>query len=174
MKFVSRIGLVATVAFAGPAFASDLFGGVYAHATRVFTLNTYEGGADVELGYRWNLLFPSGLLRGLQPYVLGSVNSKGGTDFAAAGLSYKIGHKLYLRPGLGVAVHTGPHRAYDALGVRYDLGSRVVFEPELALGFRLAPRVGIEASFTHLSHAQIFSQQNPGQDYFGVRLNLKL
>ena len=174
MKSVFAAAIAATVVVAGPASANDLFGGVYAHATQVFTLNTYEGGADVELGYRWNRVFPNGPFRGLQPYVLGSVNSKGGTDFAAAGLSYKIGHKLYLRPGLGVAVHTGPHRAYDALGVRYDLGSRIVFEPELALGFRITPRVGIEASFTHLSHAQIFSQQNPGQDNFGVRLNLAL
>ncbi|NIJ06792.1 hypothetical protein FHS31_000374 [Sphingomonas vulcanisoli] len=174
MNSVWGSAAAAAIMLAVPASANDLFGGVYRHDLLLFTKDIHEGGADFEFGYRWNHLFTTGPIRGLQPYVVGSVNSRGGTDFAAAGLGYKIGHRLYIRPGLGIAIHDGPHRRYDSAGIRTDLGSRVVFEPELALGFRVAPRIGVEASFTHLSHAQIFSQQNPGIDNLGVRVNLKL
>ena len=35
-------------------------------------------------------------------------------------------------------------------------------------------RMTIEASWVHLSHAQLFAKQNPGLDTVGVRLNYKL
>jgi lipid A 3-O-deacylase len=47
----------------------------------------------------------------------------------------------------------------------------VLFEPEIGIGFRLNGRASIEASWVHMSHAQLFSHQNPGIDNLGVRLN---
>lgn len=161
--------VTATVASAAPAAAADLFGGVYAHDVGLFTKTIHESGADVELGYRFD---PVPFL-GLQPYLLGSVNSHLDTDFVAAGVSRRFGSRVYLRPGFAVAVHDGRIRRYVG-DERVDLGSRVLFEPELALGVQVAPRIGIEASYTHLSHAQIFSHQNPGEDMLGVRVNLHL
>jgi len=32
----------------------------------------------------------------------------------------------------------------------------------------------IEASWVHMSHAQIFGKQNPGMDNLGVRLSIQL
>ena len=78
-----------------------------------------------------------------------------------------------MRPGIGVAVHTRSSRG-SANGLRTDLGSRILFEPELGVGYRLSDRVSVEASWVHLSHAQLLSRQNPGMDSFGVRLSWRL
>ena len=59
--------------------------------------------------------------------------------------------------------------------IRTDLGSRVLFEPEIGLGYRLDGKTAVEASWVHVSQGQIFdSQQNPGIDMMGVRLVRKL
>jgi lipid A 3-O-deacylase len=42
------------------------------------------------------------------------------------------------------------------------------------VGTRINSRISIEASWVHLSHAQLFARQNPGIDNLGVRLNLAL
>jgi hypothetical protein len=79
-----------------------------------------------------------------------------------------------VQPALGLAVQTGKMPVYAANGTRTDLGSRVLFEPELGVGVQLAPRISAEASWVHMSHAQIFGRQNPGIDNIGVRLNVGL
>ena len=80
-----------------------------------------------------------------------------------------MGSTLYVRPGIGIAVNDGPRRAYRK-GRRADLGSPVTFEPELAFGWRLSPRLALEASWIHLSHATLFSRQNRGMDSWGLRM----
>ena len=109
----------------------------------------------------------------LQPFVVGSVNRNGDTSFAAAGLSLKLGGRLYARPGVGLAVHDAPGRSFRG-DTRSDFGSRVLFDLEMAVGIEVAPRVSIEASYVHLSHGQIFSGQNPGLDLIGARVNIRL
>jgi hypothetical protein len=72
-------------------------------------------------------------------------------------------------------VQTGEMPVFGSDGVRQDLGSRLVFEPELAIGYRLAPRISVEAALVHRSHAGLFnSRQNPGMDSLGLRLTFKL
>jgi hypothetical protein len=48
----------------------------------------------------------------------------------------------------------------------------VLFEPELGIGAQVTDRLSVEASWVHMSHARLFSRQNPGIDNLGVRLNL--
>lgn len=169
------IGIGALAAAAAPASASDLFGGVFKHAVDTpLTKDTGEGGVDFQLGYRFDPIVKVGPLGGPAPYLLGSINERGDTSFAAAGIGWRFGGPIYIRPGLGIAVHTGPSYRVGADGYRTDLGSRVLFEPELGIGVQLLPRVTLEASWTHLSHAQIFSRQNPGLDMIGARINLHL
>lgn len=114
----------------------------------------------------------------IEPYVLGSLNSeKGGTDFVGVGVSRKFGlGGVYVRPGVGLVVHNAPKlRVSPTTGLRTDLGSRVLFEPEIAIGMNVAPRVSVEASWVHISNARLFdSRQNPGIDMIGLRANLKL
>lgn len=158
-----------------PVAAADLFGGVFAHGVNTpLTLSTHEGGTDFEIGYRWNRFAGLGPIGGPAPYAFVSVNDTGDTSLAAAGLAWRIGGPLYMRPGIGLAIHTGPSRRVDASGERTDLGSRVLFEPELGVGVAVLPRIEIEATWVHVSHAQLFSHQNPGLDMIGARLNLHL
>ena len=46
---------------------------------------------------------------------------------------------------------------------------RILFEPEIALGYRVSERLALEASYLHISHATIFGDQNPGLTDIGVR-----
>jgi hypothetical protein len=173
---VMRILLCAAAASAligaGPAQAGELFGGLYVHDVKTpLTLSGEEGGVDLQLGYRGGRIGRTPL----QPYVFGALNSAGNTSYAAAGLSAKFGKSVYIRPGLGIAVHTGSAKNFeDPTNGKIDFGSRVLFEPELGLGAQISDRASIEASWVHMSHARIFGRQNPGIDNIGVRLNLKL
>jgi lipid A 3-O-deacylase len=153
-----------------PAHAGEVFGGVYAHDVKLPTDKSgIEGGADVMLGYRGGNIGHTPL----QPYIFGALNTAGQTSYAAVGLSAKFGRSIYIRPGVGIAIHTGSAQKFqDLSNDKIDFGSRVLFEPELAVGTQINGRLGIEASWVHMSHAQLFGRQNPGIDNLGVRLNL--
>jgi lipid A 3-O-deacylase len=111
----------------------------------------------------------------LQPYAFAAVNTAGKTHYAAAGLSAKFGDKFFIRPGLGIAVHTGSTKDFqDESNDELELGSRVLFEPELGIGARINDRTTLEASWVHMSHGLLFGDQNPGMDNIGVRLSWKL
>jgi len=156
---------------AAPAQASEIFGGLLAHDVDTpLTKGGFEDGADVEIGFRGGRL---GFLGGPSPYAFASIATGGETHMAAAGLSWRLGGRLYARPGLGLAVHSrSSHGVMN--GLRTDLGSRVLFEPELGLGYQLSDRVAVEATWVHVSHAQLFSRQNPGMDSIGIRLSYRL
>jgi len=164
--------LFLALGIAAPAQAGELFGGVYVHDVDTpLTQSGIENGADIQLGYRGGRIGRTPL----QPYVFGALNTAGDTSYAAVGLSAKFGKQVYLRPGLGIAIHNGSTKKFqDLSNDQIDFGSRVLFEPEIGLGVQLSDRASIEASWVHLSHAQLFGHQNPGIDNFGVRLNLAL
>ena len=173
MKALVRSCMV-LIALAAPAAANagELFGGVYVHDVKTpLDKSGIEGGADVMLGYRGGSIGHTPL----QPYIFGALNTAGETSYAAVGLSAKFGRSIYIRPGLGIAVHTGSAEKFqDPSNDKIDFGSRVLFEPELGVGAQINDRLSIEASWVHMSHAQLFGRQNPGIDNLGVRLNLKL
>ena len=154
------------------AGASDIFGGLYVHDVKTpLDKSGVEGGADVQLGWRGERLgrFP------IQPYVFGALNTAGDTSYAAAGLSMKFGEGVFVRPGLGIAVHNGSAKNFeDPTNGKIDFGSRILFEPEIGVGARISSRATVEASWVHMSHAQLFGRQNPGIDNFGVRLSFGL
>jgi hypothetical protein len=155
-----------------PALAGEVFGGLYVHDVDTFlTKSGVEEGTDVQLGWRGGRLGKTPL----QPYVFGALNTAGETSYAAVGLSAKFGRSIYVRPGLGIAVHNGSAKNFaDPANGKIDFGSRVLFEPELGIGAHVNNRLSIEASWVHMSHAQIFGRQNPGIDNIGVRLNFRL
>jgi hypothetical protein len=159
-----------TAAVPTAANAGELFGGLYVHDVRTpLDRSGIEGGMDVMLGWRGEKIARTPL----QPYVFAAVNTAGNTNYGAVGLSAKFGDRIYFRPGLGIAVHTGSsgdHFRNDKIA----FGSRLLFEPEIAVGTRISDRATIEASWIHMSHAQLFGRENPGIDNFGVRLSLKL
>jgi lipid A 3-O-deacylase len=153
-----------------PAHAGDVFGGIYVHDVKLPTDKSgIEKGMDVQLGYRWDNIGHTPL----QPYVFGALNTAGQTSYAAAGLSAKFGRTIYIRPGIGIAIHNGSADKFFRTD-RIAFGSRVLFEPELGIGTRVNSRLSIEASWVHMSHAQLFGRENPGIDNLGVRLTLGL
>jgi len=159
-------------AAAAPAQAGELFGGLFVHDVKTpLTLSGVESGADAQIGWRGGRIGKTPL----QPYVLASVNSAGNTHFAAAGISAKFGDRIFIRPGVGIAVHSGSAANFDnPFNDEIEFGSRVLFEPELGIGARLTDRTTIEASWVHLSQGQVFGRQNPGIDNLGVRLSYRL
>ncbi|MEO8142474.1 MAG: acyloxyacyl hydrolase [Sphingomicrobium sp.] len=174
MKTSILTGLaIAALAAATPAQAGELFGGLFVHNvdTPLSLGGSPEGGIDLQLGYRGGPIIKG---TGIEPYVFASANTQGDTHFAAAGLSWKFGDRIYIRPGIGLAVHTGSSRNRDnPFNDKIEFGSRILFEPELGIGARLNDRMSIEASWVHLSHATLFGRQNPGIDNIGARLNYK-
>jgi hypothetical protein len=168
---------VAIVAAAIPsgACAGELFGGLYVHDVKTpLDESGLESGVDVQLGYRGGTM--GHLWHGaLQPYVFAAVNTDGNTNYGSVGISakYQLGQNWFFRPGLGIAIHTGSAGKYFRTD-KIAFGSRVLFEPEIAIGTRLNKRLGVEASWIHLSHGQLASKENPGIDNIGVRLNLTL
>lgn len=174
MNSVVRLFVAASAALAAaaPAQASEIFGGLYVHDVDTFlTLSGVEDGFDAQVGWRGGRIGRTPL----QPYVFASVHSKGQTHFAAAGISAKFGDEFFIRPGLGIAVHTGNAGNFqDPTNDEVEFGSRVLFEPELGVGARINERMTLEASWVHLSQGQIFGKQNPGMDNLGVRLTVEL
>lgn len=159
-----------------PAAAQEVWGGIAAHGVDTpFTKDIGERGTDLQAGYRFAPVEGLSAIGSPEPYVVAVVNLDGETNLFAAGLSWKLGDRLYLRPGIGIAIHDGPDFRVDpATNLRTDLGSRVLFEPEIAVGIQATPRLSIEASWIHVSHAQLFGGQNPGLDIIGVRANWRL
>lgn len=176
VKRLYCIASLTALAIASPAKADEIYAGIGSQdiATPV-AMDIGAEGVDFQIGYRGDRLEALSFIGKPSPYILASVNSAGDTSFAAAGLSWKFGDRLYVRPGIGIAIHDGPELQFAPDGSQTQLGSRVLFEPELSVGVRLSEKAGVEATWVHLSHARIFSRvQNPGLDIFGVRLVLEL
>ena len=178
MKSAALLYLAAVLAAVSSGVeAGELFGGVHIHDVRTpLDESGIESGADLSLGYRGDRIGHLWKAQ-LQPYVFAAVNTNGNTSYGAIGLAAKFPLnslcRCYFRPGLGLAVHTGSAGKFFRTD-KIAFGSRVLFEPEIGLGTEVTSRLSIEASWVHMSHAQIFGKENPGIDNLGVRLNLAL
>lgn len=86
---IAALGAVTSAMGAAPPVqAQEVFVGVAAHAVDTpFTFDTQEGGADLQLGYRGAPIEALDFLGSPEPYVFGSLNTRGDTSFAAAGLA---------------------------------------------------------------------------------------
>lgn len=171
------MGVAAALALTVPASAqaAELFGGLYVHDVKLpLDESGIETGLDLSIGVRGGAIARVWRAE-LQPYAFGAVNTAGNTDYAALGIAAKLplGAGWYFRPGVGIAIHDGSAGKYYRTD-KIAFGSRVLAEPEIAIGKQVAPRLSIEASWVHMSHAQLFGKENPGIDNLGVRLNLKL
>jgi len=169
-KFASLLLPLTLLGFAAPAHSAEIFGGIYDHDVKLPTDKSgIESGVDLMLGWRGGRIGHTPL----QPYVLGALNSAGNTSYAAAGLSMKFGDRVFFRPGLGLAIHNGSADKFFRTD-KIAFGSRVLFEPEIGVGMRISNRATVEASWVHMSHAQLFGHENPGIDNLGVRVSVGL
>ncbi len=115
------IGMIAT-----PAHADEIAIGIAGqNVITPVAQNSFSEGTDIQLAYRWDRIDGLGAIGKPSPYVLGSISIDGEASFAAAGLSWKIGDKIYVRPGIGIAVHDDPKLEFAPDGSQTQLGSRV-------------------------------------------------
>jgi hypothetical protein len=121
-------------------------------------------------------------------HLLVGVNTSGGTNYLASGLAWRfpLSERLYVQPGIGLAIHDGrvnlpspdepgltPAERLKRLNdfqTKLDLGSRVLFEPELSIGWKATRRLSVEVSWIHLSHGKLAGDYNPGLGDIGLRL----
>ena len=176
MRLIATLGaMIMAIVLPSAARAGEIFVGLHDHDVKTpLDASGIETGVDLSLGYRGGSighLFNAQL----QPYIFGAINSAGDTDYAAAGIDarFPLGNSFYVRPGIGIAVHDGSAAKYYRTD-RIAFGSRVLFEPEVAIGAQVSRRLSIEASWVHMSHAQLFGKENPGIDNLGVRLNFAI
>ncbi len=180
-------GILASVA--SPALAGEALIGIYSHdiSDRI-SFGGVEHGQQIVGGVRTASLDELAWAFKPRVHLIVGVNTRGGTNYAAAGLSWRFnfaGDRFYLEPGIGAALHTGKvdlpspdepgltpaerqRRLFD-WQTKLDLGSRVLFEPEWSLGWKATDRLSMELSWIHLSHAQLAGKQNPGLGDFGLR-----
>lgn len=145
-----------------------------------------NGTTDVELAYR------SAPLRFLlKPRLTGKlqINTDGRTSFASAGAAWRqhfLRDRFYVQAGVGLTVIDGyaftpdpfqpglsseeAQRRYAIYRRRTSFGSKLLFNPNAAVGFRLTSKWAMELAWEHYSHRQLFSDQNPGIDNVGIRL----
>lgn len=187
----------AVLACATAASAGELIVGAYKHDVTFIGEAVglgaagREDGVDLHLGYRTDRLENLTWLGKPQVHAFVSLNSENTSNFVAAGFSWPIDFGdeggFYFRPGMGLAYTDGEtglppvnepgisqeeiQRRLKLYNTRIDFGSKVLFQPELALGYRFNDKWAAELSYVHLSNGQIFHQgKNQGLDDLGVRL----
>ena len=199
---IAALAALVSTGVAAPAMAGEAWVGAYAHDI-TFVGETLglgaagkEDGTNFHIGYRTDRLdsFPD-WMGGPRAHVFASINSGDDTSYVAAGLNWHVplgdSGRFYLQPGFGLAWQD----SYDTLpsysepgltqaeidyrvglrSTKIEFGSKVLFQPELALGMNLSDRTAVELSYVHLSNGQILAQgKNEGLDELGVRLVYRL
>jgi lipid A 3-O-deacylase len=188
IPFLTIAAAAATLA-AGPTVAGEVFAGAYVHdVDDGISYGKFEEGAQIVVGARTTALDELAFLGKPRVHVLAGVNTSGGTNYVATGLSWRfhVSERVYVQPGIGVAIHDGrvnlpspdepgitPQERLKRLSdfqTKLDLGSRVLFEPELSVGWKATRRLSVELSWIHLSHAKLAGDYNPGVGEVGVRV----
>jgi len=176
---------------ASPAWAGEALLGVYAHDIDDQISNGhFEEGPQIVGGVRTAALDELAFLYRPRVHLIVGVNTHhGGTNYIATGLSWRFhpagGDRFYVEPGIGLAIHDGhvnlpspyeqgitlveAQKRFRDYQTKLDLGSRVLFEPEISFGWKATGRLSVELSWIHMSHAQLAGKQNPGLGDFGLR-----
>ena len=145
-----------------------------------------NGTADVQLLYR-----TAPLRFALKPRLVAKaqISLEGRTSFASVGAEWRqhiLEGRVYGQVGIGLTIHNGyrftpnpfvpglpideAQRRFAIYQTQTSFGSRVLFNPNASIGVRLSQKWAAELVWEHHSHAQVFSDQNPGIDHVGLRL----
>ncbi|WP_198008760.1 acyloxyacyl hydrolase [Ahrensia sp. R2A130] len=184
--------LISTAAFAAPASANDFgldearFGGTWAqpdwldanHAEddqfginaellfRPINIDLF-GVADGETeGFLYSIMNPRAHLGGMVNF------DDDGTSYGYAGLTWQFGltEALFLEGGFGLALNNGEERPS---ATRAGLGSAITFRESIALGVNVTENITALIQLEHLSHAEVFDDQNRGLSNISARIGYK-
>lgn len=180
-----------------PPSRAEAFAGVLAHGMKLwrdvppgYLLESAEesGTVDVELGWRSARFDRLRWLARPHAVAKAQVNTDRRTSFFSSGLEWRqhVARSFYVQGGVGVAYQTGYRFTpdpfapglsrqqrldrFDVYANRTSFGSKMLFNPNLSVGLRVAPRWAVEIAYEHYSHAKLFSRQNPGIENAGLRL----
>lgn len=150
--------------------------------------NGEEGGVNLQAEIvfqtprflKWKYLFSP------EPFIVGSVNTAGDTNFGGVGLSwdFQLGRKgnWEFETNFGYIIHDGAidipfpddlgnpaNQIFDDENILF--GSRDLFRTTFAFNRHLSDRWGVSVVYEHLSHGQILgSGRNQGSDSIGGRV----
>ncbi|MCV9997159.1 acyloxyacyl hydrolase [Pararhizobium sp. YC-54] len=106
-------------------------------------------------------------------YLGASVGTGDGVDQVYGGFSWTadITSRLFVEIGLGGTVHNG--ELDDSNGKGPDLGCRLLFREQVALGYRVTDNWQILATADHSSHANLCDGPNDGLSHAGLAIGYK-
>jgi len=180
--------VIAVAAISGPA-AADLVSEVRLGVMQenICVLDCDNANKEPGQSISGDILFNSpdflGIIWSPKPYVMGSVNLQGDTNFGGAGLhwSFPIAKRWQFEPSFGYVIHDGelesPYPQGDPLGDAFTedhvlLGSRDLFRTTFGLHHDINDTWGVEVMYEHLSHGQVLGGgRNQGLDNIGVRVS---
>lgn len=145
------------------------------------TSDNNEHGTDPNLelqfqtpdGGFWQAIGAPRLHLGLTP------NLNGDTSALYGGITYgqDLGQWLFGDLALGLALHNGPLHAEDPVACEQDsdcgFGSRVILRYALELGLRLDSDRAVTLYYAHMSHQELFDDENEGIDHVGLRYRMR-
>jgi len=174
----SRLGLLITLAFLTPAQAAEPDGnrtrilaiGVLAH-DRGFASDHHEDGVDLNLELQFA---PLDVFGSPHPHLGATLNFKGDTSMAYAGLGFRVREtsRWLADLHLGAALHDGPlHKDPVGCTLYSDCGYGVRVLPRFGfeIAYRLSPDATVSLLYDHMSHKWIINGENEGLDHIGVR-----
>jgi lipid A 3-O-deacylase len=106
-------------------------------------------------------------------YLGASVGTGDGVDQIFGGFSWTadITSRLFVELGLGGTVHNGKLDGSNGRGP--DLGCRLLFREQIALGYRVTDNWQILATADHSSHANLCDGPNDGLSHAGLAIGYK-
>lgn len=113
----------------------------------------------------------------VRAYAVNSAEANGSRDFGANGVTvrYPLGrNRFYVQGGLGAALRGGATIRLPATPDRLYLDSQVLFERDVALGWRVARGWAVEAAYTRFTHGDLTGVDNPDPNSYGLRLAFHL
>jgi lipid A 3-O-deacylase len=135
-----------------------------------FHIEKYAVDLNLEVIFSPSVAFLGGAFR---PALGATINFNGDTSkaYLDARCQRDFAGGMFLALGLGVAVHNG-----SALFDTYipdpnakELGRRVLFHPNVEIGYRLDEHRSVSVFFEHISNAST-ARRNEGLDTLGIRL----
>ncbi|WP_421788070.1 hypothetical protein [Hyphobacterium sp.] len=186
MKFsVLVIAIAAMVA--APALADDHAWEFRLGVTAHDLSDHVEDGPNITVGLVGPEIESLSFLLTPRPYLYGSFNTNGLTNFGGAGLEwdFPITESVSFQPAFGLSYNDGvtdidrnappsdPNRIRLAT-TRSLMGEHILFHTTLALNLELSPSMTVAAYYEHISHGQILgSGRNQALDNAGIRFGYR-
>jgi lipid A 3-O-deacylase len=185
MRLITAVSALALLS--GSAIADDRGMEIRFGVTAHDMADHIEDGPNVT----FDLLFESpeflSFLWSPRPYIYGSFNTEGLTDFYGHGLAwdFELADKVHFELKSGLAYHDGvnnfdlnappgdPERIRLAT-TRALMGSRILFHTAFGLDYDVSDQWSVGAYYEHISHGQILAKgRNQALDNAGIRISYR-